>query len=201
MKKLKLASDLQRNALIFNMNQAQKISDRTTLEEMDLDLEVEEKNKAYELTRQIENQKTLQLAMAEIQGEVAKVQARYAVTPPAPTGAQEVPGMPAGAAVYPENSATPPAEGVPPSIVSPLRVGQAQGGDDLYYLAGRAASFLDKQDEVTKQTHLLELRAKNPELFRVTQQILLSRQGSQTNPLDALQMPMPQEKPPRRAAR
>lgn len=76
-RRFRMADDLQRVALAFQMNQAQKVSDTTLLDEMDYDIVQEEKHKASELAKQLENQRKQQLASASIQGDLQIIQARY----------------------------------------------------------------------------------------------------------------------------
>lgn len=75
--RFKMADDLQRLQLMFQMNQAMKLSDKTLLDEADMDLIQEEKHKSAEFHKQIENQRRMQLAQASLQGEVMLVQSRY----------------------------------------------------------------------------------------------------------------------------
>lgn len=77
MKRFKMADDLQRSAFYFQLNQAQKMSDQTLLNEVDQDPAVEEERKALELGRQLDSMRKQQLAQAAIQGEVMLVQGRY----------------------------------------------------------------------------------------------------------------------------
>lgn len=76
-RRFRMADDLQRAALIFQANQAMKVSDTTFLQEIDLDIVQEEKHKGAELTKQLENQRKSQLASAALQGDLQIVQARY----------------------------------------------------------------------------------------------------------------------------
>jgi hypothetical protein len=78
-KRFKMADDLQRSALIFQLNQAQKISDTTLLDDLDYDVVQEEKFKKVELGKQMENQRKMQLAAAALQGEVLVVSTKYQV--------------------------------------------------------------------------------------------------------------------------
>lgn len=75
--RFRMADDLQRSALIMQANQAMKVSDTTFLNELELDLVQEEKYKAAELSKQLENNRKMQLANAQLQGELQIVQARY----------------------------------------------------------------------------------------------------------------------------
>lgn len=75
--RFRMADDLQRSALMMQANQAMKISDTTFLNELELDLVQEEKYKNAELSKQLENNRKMQLANAQLQGELQIVQARY----------------------------------------------------------------------------------------------------------------------------
>lgn len=213
-KKFKMADDLQRVQLLFNMNQAQKISDRTLLSEVDLDLDTEEKHKKVELAKQLGNQRTTQLAMAQIGNEVAALQAKgqffaqqtqqnLSAPPqpqPDPQPDQSMAGMSPETTVYAENGQSEP-PGIPNEMQSPLMAGQSGNGVDLRYLAKREAATLERLPPEEKQARLQNLQMTNPQLYRLILMILMSGEGSQENPLDAGQMPMPEIRPPRRQAR
>jgi hypothetical protein len=77
MKRFKMADDLQRSAFYFQLNQAQKLSDQTLLQEVDQDPGVEDERKQLEMSRQVDTMRKQQLAQAGIQGEVMLVQGRY----------------------------------------------------------------------------------------------------------------------------
>jgi hypothetical protein len=248
-KRFKMADDLQRSALNFQLNQGQKISDTTLLDDMDYDLVQEEKYKAAELQKQLENQRRMQIANANLQGELMLIQARYQIqaqkimqeagmpqpgagadgqqaaqsmvgdpsqqVPPdgqgqmpgpgegtqQPLQGQEIaPGVPDSVTVYPENAQEAPAEGIPQVMQSPMNASLQQGGLDLLAIAGRVASDLEKKEEGQKQMELFAMKGANPTLFQVVNDILLSRKGSQKDPLDPAQSPLPELRPPRRAA-
>jgi hypothetical protein len=76
-RRFRMADDLQRIALAFQLNQAQKVSDTTLLDEMDYDIVQEEEHKQHELAKQLENQRKSQLASASLQGDMSIIQARY----------------------------------------------------------------------------------------------------------------------------
>jgi hypothetical protein len=77
MKRFKMADDLQRSAFYFQLNQAQKISDQTLLQEVDMDPAVETERRKIEMDRQFEVMRKMQLEQANIQGEVLMVTTRY----------------------------------------------------------------------------------------------------------------------------
>ena len=76
-KRFKMADDLQRAALMVQLNQMQKISDRTMLDELDYDLATEEKHRKEELKQQMDSQRQMQLEQAVVQGETQLIQAKY----------------------------------------------------------------------------------------------------------------------------
>jgi len=219
----KMADDLQRLSLYFQMNQAMKISDTTLLNQAGLDIVQEERHKSSEINKQIEGQRKMQLAQASLQGDVMLVQARYqaamqktmmaaGVQPPAPggeggaggpgggadAGGAQMPGMPDGATAYSENAGQMPAEGLPTAVQSPLMAGmQGPGGENVLYMARRAATYLQKLDDMSKNIELMKMKGQNPQLYGVVLQMLFSEQGSQAQPLDPQQSPLAQQKPPR----
>ncbi len=268
-KRFKMADDLQRSALVFQLNQAMKISDTTLLDDMDYDIVQEEKFKYVELGKQMANQRRMQLAAAALQGEVSVVSAKYQmlaqrlmqelgvdpaqaqagsgggqgqqspqVQPPgqeAPqdpysaamkqfsegemqnmpdisqlfgrgegsqqpkSGSDVAPGVPPETTIYPENANEAPKEGIPAEMQSPLSMAQASvQGFNVMYIARSIATDLEKMDELTRQSRLQDMKGQNPQLYSVVQQLLSSSRGSQANPLNPLQSPLPQQKPPRR---
>jgi len=114
-------------------------------------------------------------------------------------GDDAAPGFPEGVKAYPEKGGTMPNEGIPMEMQSPLT--QAAGQGALFsplYLARRAATHFEKMDEMTKNIELIKMKGKNPQLYGLTVQLLQDAKGSQTDPLDPGQSPMPDIKPPRR---
>jgi hypothetical protein len=104
-KPFKMADDLQRKALLFQYNQAQKISDTTLLSDSDLDASEENKLILGEVDGRMEALKKQQLGVASIQGEAQLVMSKFQVksqqamqqamvAPPAPgeAGAQDSAG-------------------------------------------------------------------------------------------------------------
>jgi hypothetical protein len=241
MRRFKMADDLQRSTLYFQLNQAQKISDQTLLQECDQDPLVETERKEKELTKQLDYQRKMQLAQANIQAEVmgiqtkAQMEAQAAMGPPPgapgapgaegapPPGAEGAqppgapgaqpgqegemvpgqqldPAMPAGSTASPEDAQQAPADGIPLEAQSPLTQGMTGGGANLLYLAKRAANALEEQDQMTQMMELNRMKATNPQLYMLVQQILRDQKGSQADPLNAVQSPLPQQKPSRRAS-
>lgn len=125
-KPFKMADDMQRKSYLFQLNQANKISDTTLLSDADLDIEEENDIMLQESSRRLAAVKKQQLAMAEIQGEsqiiMMKMQAKAQQAqqqamqqPPAPGE----PGGPQGTMDQgqAEAAATPPP--TPPMLPAP----------------------------------------------------------------------------------
>ena len=74
MKRFKMADDLQRTAFLFQLNQAQKISDVTLLQEADQDPGVEEDRKRIEMDRQLDYQRKMMISQAQVQAEAQAIQ-------------------------------------------------------------------------------------------------------------------------------
>jgi hypothetical protein len=242
----KMADDLQRTMLYFQLVQGQKLADRTLLEDLGFDPTLERAKMDAERGEMLELQRRMQQQQAHMQGDIMAINTRYQLenqktqtiaqlelqkvqqemqmqmqkemqqkqqaqmasvgaggpTPPglpngAMTGDQVMPGFPQGATAYALNGAKTPQTGVPPWVA-------AQGGSrdgqqmDMTYVAKRAANFISKLEGEQQQQALMRMSTANPQLFQMVQQILLARQGQQANPLNAMQMPLPQQKPQRR---
>jgi hypothetical protein len=247
----KMADDLQRTMLYFQLVQGQKLADRTLLEDLGFDPALERRKMEEERGEMLELQRRMQIQQAHIQGDVMAVNARYqadsqkaqvlgqfemqklqsklqeqmqqeqtakaqiAATPQisgalssngalpdgAMTGDQVAQGFPEGATAYSRNGSTTPQTGIPPWFGAE-RTGAKNGAQmDISYVAKRAASYIqglppDRQNEI-----LNTMSVANPQLHQMVLSILESKKGSQTNPMNPVQMPMPQLRPPRRDAR
>lgn len=110
------------------------------------------------------------------------------------------PAMPQGSTVSAENAQQAPQEGVPQQMQSPLTMGMQGGGANILYLAKRAAERLQQMPEAQKYQELNRMKMSNPQLYMVVFRLLQAEQGSQANPLDPAQSPIPQQKPSRRPA-
>ena len=99
-KPFKMADDLQRKSYLFQLNQANKISDTTLLSDADLDIEEENDIMIQESSRRLAAVKKQQLAMAEIQGEsqtiMMKMQAKAQQAMQAAQTQPSAPGEPGG---------------------------------------------------------------------------------------------------------
>lgn len=76
-KPFKMADDLQRKAYLFQLNQANKVSDTTLLADSDLSQDEENEIMIRETDKRIEATKKQQLAMATIQGEAQQIMMKY----------------------------------------------------------------------------------------------------------------------------
>lgn len=76
-KPFRMADDLQRKAYLFQLNQAQKVSDTTLLSDADLQQSEENEIMKRETDSRVEATKKQQLAMAEIQGEAQLIMMKY----------------------------------------------------------------------------------------------------------------------------
>lgn len=121
--------------------------------------------------------------------------------------ANAVPGMPQGASVSAENAQEQAQSGIPLSMQSPLNSQQQMVLDpekgvsvnlDLGYLAREAKNTIEQMDQLTRQSALTDMKMSNPSLYQAVNSMLQGSKGSQKNPLDPLQSPMPKIKPPRR---
>jgi hypothetical protein len=75
--RFRMADDLQRAMFYFQLNQAQKISDRRLLEELGEDLDKETGRMDGELSKQLNVQRKMQLASADVQGAATLRTSRY----------------------------------------------------------------------------------------------------------------------------
>ena len=168
--RFKMADDLQRSMFMFQLNQANKISDRSLLEDIGKDADVERGRIEEELRKTQDTQRKLQVASADAQGAAMVRQSHYqaraqklmlvAEAEAAGAGAEvgasqgrqgpggdatdQVAGMPEGATAYEENADSPNQHNAPTAVQgmqSQLRQGQGVGVD-LGYMAQRAAGYL-----------------------------------------------------------
>ena len=137
-KPFKMADDLQRKAYLFQLNQAQKISDTTLLSDSDFNMEEENKIMIQESSRRVEAIKKSQLAMAAIQGEsqviMMKMQARAQQAMQQAMAQPPAPGEPgvsdegwSGSTVAGQGGALPAAQGAPPQL-GPAPIGEQPSG-------------------------------------------------------------------------
>ena len=117
--------------------------------------------------------------------------------PLVPPGAQIVQG--------PTNdvSSSPPAEGIPPEAQSQINVASgAGGGPNILHLAKQKAHEIEKlmaKSPEEAQQHIQKLKNEVPQFLALVLQILRGKQQTR-DPLNPHQMPLPDQKPPRRTA-
>ncbi len=225
-KPFKMADDLQRKAYLFQLNQAQKVSDTTLLSDADLDQEEEDEIMVRETDKRLQSTKKQQLAMAEIQGEsqviMMKMQAKAqqaqmeaqqgAVAPGEPGGPEGMmgPGMAdmqaqqggggemAGSA--PQGAQSPLGEG---SRLQPGQEGApgTEGGGDLIQLAQSYAQQVAQFPPDQQQQALAAIAQQSPELAQLVEQFLGMMGADQPQQGPQVDMrPLPDQLPPRREA-
>jgi len=73
----KMADDMQRTMLYFQLAQAQKLSERTLLEDLGFDPEIERRKMDEERGMMLELQRRMQVQQAHIQGDIMDINTRY----------------------------------------------------------------------------------------------------------------------------
>jgi hypothetical protein len=220
-KPFKMADDIQRKAYLFQLNQAQKISDTTLLADADLSQEEEDEIMLRETDKRLESTKKQQLAMAEVQAEAQLIMMKSQVkgqqvmmeaqqAPPAPGE----PGGPEGMAppMLPPGQAPSGQEGpqaVPPGVSqSPTSTGQDLGvppgqappmGVDIQTTAQQIAEQIMSMPPDQQQMALQNIQAQSPELAQLVQQFLSQMQPPQQG-AGVDMRPLPEQLPPRRVA-
>lgn len=221
-KPFKMADDIQRKAYLFQLNQAQKISDTTLLADVDLDQASEDELMVKETDKRLEATKKQQLAMAQIQGEaqvvMAKAQAKAQQTSQEAQMQGIAPGEPGSASGLPMGMESPLASSQ--DMSGGLQPAQGQGsappaqqpGMSIEQLAQSLAQQLVQLPPEQQQMALENLRAQSPELAQMVEQLanqLQQQQPQQGVPgmgaagMAASQVdvrPLPEQLPPRRMA-
>lgn len=198
-KPFKMADDIQRKAFMFQLNQANKVSDTTLLADSDLDQEKENQIMQRETSSRLEATKQQQLAMAEIQGEQQAIMMKYQakaqqdmMTATQSGAAPGEPGGPEGA----EGAQQPPAgaggEAAANPLMasaSPLNAGQnmgmgndaaaanspaMMGGSSILAMAQTIAMDLAQKDPASQLLQIKQLRQQSPELADLVLQYLQS---------------------------
>ena len=209
-KPFKMADDIQRKAYLFQLNQAQKVSDTTLLADADLSQEEEDEIMMKETDKRLEATKKQQLAMAQVQGEaqviMMKMQAKAQQTMQQAQTAPVAPGEAGG-----------PSDQVDPMAASrsPLNAGQDLGTTpgqgqanmpvDLKSLAQSYAQQLATVPPEQQQMALQSIAAQSPELAQLVQQFMSMQQqgedqGQGQGGAGVDMRPMPDKLPPRRQA-
>lgn len=75
----KMADDLQRTMLYFQLVQSQKLADRTLLEDLGFDPELERRKMDEERGEMLELQRRMQVQQAHIQGDIMAINTKYQV--------------------------------------------------------------------------------------------------------------------------
>jgi hypothetical protein len=229
-KPFKMADDLQRLSLVFQANQAQKVSDQTFLSQIDLSQEEENKIMLKETATRLEATQLQQLAMADVQGKAQMVMMKYqtkaqlasqqemqqpqapgepggpdALMQGTPGGQQQgAPGEEAPMGV--QQQAAGPAQSAPQQAQSPLNAGQnmQQGGQqmDLQSWAMAQAQQLSQLPKQQQEMALQNLQQQNPELADLVRQLLAQMGGGSGGEQQPTtdMRPLPDKLPPRRAA-
>lgn len=204
-KPFKMADDLQRKALLFQYNQAQKISDTTLLADSDLSAVDENQLMLREADGRVEAMKKQQLAVAQIQGEVqltmskfqvkaqqAQQQAMMAPNAPGEAGGPDAAGggAPGGQAAAGMGGAQTPGDqpamgGMQSQVNQGQRLptneqGQPAGMNiDLPTLAMQQAQQLAMMPPMAQKAAIDNIRMQSPELADLVMQMLTSLQGQQ----------------------
>lgn len=227
-KPFKMADDLQRKAYMFQLNQAQKVSDTTLLADADLDQGEEDEIMLRETDKRLQSTKKQQLAMAEIQGEsqliMMKMQAKAQQAQMEAQTAGVAPGEPGG----PEGMIAPGmaqmqaqqggegqmADSAPQAGQSPVGPEQrlqpgpegapgTQQGGDIQQMAQMYAQQVAALPPDQQQMAIDAIMQQSPELGQLVQQFLgtMGVQPGQTPDGPQVDMrPMPSQLPPRREA-
>ncbi len=222
-KPFKMADDLQRKAYLFQLNQGQKISDTTLLNDADLSIDDEDDIMLRESDKRVEAMKKQQLAIAEIQGEsqmvMMKYQAKAQQTQQQAMASPQAPGEPgddgSGQGVPPElqlqgpngeviegsPAAAPPEQGAMQEAQSPLsaqnKLQPNQPAIDIQSMASMWASQIQVMDPSNQKLALENLRMQNPQLASLVQQLLASGQ-QEAMPAGVDMRPLPEQRSPRR---
>ncbi len=196
-KPFRMADDLQRQAFMFQMNQAGKITDTTLLAGSDIKVQDEAKLRLAELALLKESVTKHQLLQAEVQGEVGLIQAKYQAK---------------AQSVMQQQQAQKPAD--------PFVELQASGvGGAPQITLDAAASALAARIKTMplelQQSYMRQIQAEAPEMAQLIQQQTQGPEGAQQPPVDMTSMtgqgaggappnagvdmrPQPQVLPPRR---
>jgi hypothetical protein len=212
-KPFKMADDIQRKAYLFQLNQAQKVSDRTLLADADLDQVKEDRIMMQETDLRLEATRKQQLALAEVQGEAqvvmskAQVKAQQVMAQAQNSGV--APGEPGGG----ETGAPNPMQQMQSSLSLQQETAAAEGsnqeamGVDIQQLAQQLAQQVAEIPPDQQQVALENLAAQSPDLAQMVQQILqqlqgpAGSQGALTQSVSQVDMrPQPEVLPARRVA-
>ena len=221
-KPFKMADDIQRKAYLFQLNQAQKISDTTLLADADLNQREEDEIMMRETAKRLESTKKQQLAMAEVQGDsqviMMKAQAKAQQVMMQAQQAPVAPGEPGGpqgalpvAGAMAQSQATGGGPAPPYMSSSQLSAGHSMGmhqsadaggqvmGMDINTMAQQIAQQLAEMPPADQQAALQNVEAQSPELSQLVQQYLAQMQPSPNEQPQVDMRPLPEQLPERRA--
>lgn len=217
----KMADELQRKSLEFQLNQSGLLSSTTFLAGMDYDFEKESKISVKETDVMMEAQRAKQVANAELQGELQVIQAKYqqkvqAIMNPQGTQPMGPPGTPGAEAAPPPDpnaqQAAPQAPAPEEAIAgqspaeqasaSPLGMGQGQvaGGIDIRQLADMSARAIEALPMEARSARIEFIRKSSEPLAEMILRILEAK-GVQVEieaPPGVDMRPAPEVGPPQR---
>ncbi len=213
-KAFKMADDIQRKAYLFQLNQANKVSDKTLLADADLAQEEEDAIMVNESDSRLEAMKKQQLAMADVQGEAQVVMMKYQVkaqqVQQTAMMAQAAPGEPGGPDAQAGGGAT---AQTMQGMGSPLAAGQQiptnnEGQPlgfnvDLPTMAQAQANMIMRLPPNQQQFALQNLKTQSAELAQMVEQLISQSQGAgggEAQQPGVDMRPMPEAGAPRRAA-
>jgi hypothetical protein len=215
-KPFKMADDIQRKAYLFQLNQAQKISDRTLLADADLDQSKEDEIMVQETSKRLQATRVQQLALAQVQGDaqvvMSKAQVKAQQTMANAQSAPISPGEPGGG----ETGAPNPIQQMQSQLsmdqsqgLLPAQGGQAGANVDINQMAQMFAEQIVALPADQQQIAIDNLQAQSPELAQLVQQLVVQLQGptghtSQGAIQDSVSQvnmtPLPEQRSPRRVA-
>lgn len=201
-KPFKMADDLQRKAYLFQLNQAQKISDTTLLHDTDLKQEEEDEIMVRETDKRLESTKKQQLAMAEVQAEsqiiMAKAQVKAQQVQMDAQMAPQAPGEPGGPEVPSAMQQMSSQLGMGQDLGA--QPGQEQAPVDMEALAQSYAQQMLMLDPQDQQIAMQNLQNMSPELAQMVQQFMQQMQPPTSDTGGVDMRPLPEQLPARRTA-
>ena len=213
-KPFKMADDIQRKAYLFQLNQAQKVSDRTLLADADLDQVKEDKIMLQETDMRLAATKKQQLAMAEVQGEaqviMSKAQAKSQQVMITAQSTGIAPGEPGGGTTGMPN----PMQQMQSQLntqqetAAPAGSNQEAMGVDIEQMAQQMAQQIVELPPEQQRMALENLAAQSPELAEMVKQMMAQTQGPGARARGAMMQsvsqvdmrPQPDKLPARRVA-
>jgi hypothetical protein len=181
----RMADDLQASALQFQLYQSQLLSGQTLLKSMGKDWNTESANMEKELSRNLSRQRKLNLATTDIQGQAQLIQTNYAVQAQKKQMLAGAPGTPVGTGE--QNN---PLAALESNLSGAI-------GVDPNQVASRIAGEMENASPEQQELINMQLQG-SPDLMRAVNNEKIKSMGTQSDPLSALQSPLPESKPPRR---